>query len=404
MGGGDKLAELAAELALRGVDTDTVLAVLKQGGAPAREERPAHTPRKRQPRVGYVTHDQLLGVLAKERSPRMVDEIVQLIPGATEIAIQRHLRRAVSMGNVSRAGAIEPFLYAITPAGRAIGGAAHRSAAPVEAPAKGTHRKHEEVIAKLKELGQATAGPLGDALGISSQAARMHLKRAVFERTVKRHSGTDPAVYSVIGAGGAKQTHTSKQAKQEKAPAGEKATKYDQIVERARTAGPINVKTLQAEFGGTEQSIRLHLQRGVHDGRLKRFDTTPTTWAATGRTKRAPVAMGKPGENAALIVAALKKAGKPLDKNGFIALVPRFKSMDLGALYMALSGARKTGAIVRISTGLYGLPAWGAASPKGQKQVERPPKAAASKPPEKSPPKESGPKQLDLVPPAGALN
>jgi hypothetical protein len=296
--GGDKLAELAAELLLRGVDAETVAKVLGRGGEASSEEEPRGrrkhwnaTKKPTEARFRYVTHTQVLAAMERAGRPLSRPELVKLLPDSTAAAIGRHLTRGLGLGNVVQVSKVEPHTFALTKSGKLLvkQESAHK---PVPLGHKGL--PHETVMEKLRQIGPCTANALRRAVGMGSdQSIRMHLLKGVTAGEVARHDDRAPIEFSAIG-GAAK-----------KKPIGPPLTKR----------GTPRIRSLPAKKEGKR-----------------------------GKSVNLPI-----------ILAALKKARKPLDREGFAKVSPAFRAMSLAAQYVALGNAVKSRHVKRVGSGVYAL-------------------------------------------------
>lgn len=366
--GDDDLADLAAELLGTGFSAAQVLKVIKAGragkGGPeiphdihhGADAGPGMTA-KGQPRRfnHYITHETVLAAMLAAGREVTVDDIMKRLD-ARYGAISRHFQQGAKLGNIMTIGKAPPFHYRLTKAGERI--ASNAKPPPTnEEPLPGETRRvvavigFERVIAALEALGHATAAQVRNKVGVGTdQAIRMHLRKGVQRGIFVQHE-TTPQTYSKAGYVPSSRTVPA-------ASIGNVTN--EEVVEAVRTLGKATAAEVHKalDYAGSRQSIYDHLGRAAKAGKLTKYDdTNPATFGiAISKAHHVAKKQSEAGDNTRDIVSALKAAGKPLTTNEFVTAVPRFKTMQRGAIYMALSNARKIGDIVRIETGIYGLP------------------------------------------------
>lgn len=406
MSGGDKLAELAAELLLRGVSTEKVLEIMQGAeggkGAPALSE-PGYVGYRRRvalPRENYVTHEQVLAALAAAKD-LTIQEITDQLPGAKYDSVHRHVGRALMLGTAMQATKVPPYRYAATAAGRAL------AASPPKKSTSGRSRgvPMEIVLEAVRGRGPLDAQAIAAAVGgLTVSAVRNHMAKGMKKGLVLQHQ-THPLSWSVPG----KRAGTPQAAKaltirgtpRVRAPSLGDGLKYEEVINRVTEVGRCTAIELHAALRTTASvsAVRQHLQAGVNKGLLSRAkDGKHSVFTRKGGTRARvlkPLASSRPkaepGANDAAIVAAITAAGKPLDRAGFLASSELMRNMKPQSLYNALSTAAERGFIRRVGKGLYDLPK-GKRGPKAgkpgaggkdgpAKQQDLPLESAEKKPP-----------------------
>lgn len=277
--GGDDLVTLALALLKRGASAGQILEAMGDGGQ-TEQPRKLGRPRKGsaepeegpQKRKRPVTHAHVLAALRDAPGPLTCAQLTERLPSLTNPAAQRHMDRAIELGNVIRISKEKPFTYALSKAGRKSASAvgdpgAIAPAAKGDLPSGGL--SHAQILATIGRLGSATMTTIRLAHPHASRTAiYQHVTRGVTDGELTRSGQKNLAIYSLKAGGKTFAPRTS----------GPKTgTRREAIVAALRKAGrPLTGREIWGTYFPDMRigTVEQHILQGMHRHELIRHGKT----------------------------------------------------------------------------------------------------------------------------------